>query len=131
VNTIPSMESLQLLKVLHATNSPIQNIDAFAGFKNLIDLDISNTPVDDLKPLGALDDLQKLNCAGTQIKKLDPLERLRKLEMVDCSNTRVTSLDALQSLPLKTLKCYNTKVSSREIENFKKNKPECNVVYYR
>lgn len=123
--------NISSLKSLHATNSPIQKIESLQNLTTLEDLDISNTPTDDLKIIGSLGNLRKFNCSGTQIKKLDPLESLQNLEFLDCSNSRVTNLDPLLHLPVKTLKCYNTKISSREVESFKKKKPDCNVVYYR
>ena len=119
------------LKSLHATNSPIQQIELLNQLSGLEDLDISNSPVDELKVIGSFPNLKKLNCSGTQIKKLDPLKVLSTLEYLDCSNTRVGNLDPVSHRSLKTLKCYNTKVSTREIENFKKGNPECSVVYYR
>lgn len=131
INKIPGLENIRTLKSLHATNSPLQQIESLSQFKELEDLDISNTPVDELKPIGGLQNLKKLNCAGTQIKKLDPLERLENLESFDCSNTKVTNLNPITQLPLKTLKCYNTKISAREVEKFKENNKECNVIYYR
>lgn len=131
IHSIPPLENIRSLRSLHATSSPLQQIGAVGLLTELEDLDISNTPVDELKPIGALQQLRRFNCAGTQIKKLDPLERMENLEYLDCSNTRVTNLDPVAHLSLKTLKCYNTKVSGKEVENFKKSNPECNVVYYR
>jgi Leucine-rich repeat (LRR) protein len=128
---ITAPENLASLKSLHATNSPLQRIEALEKFSELEDLDISNTPVDDLKPVERLQKLRIFNGAGTQIKKLDPLERLQTLESVDCSNTRVGNLEPVMYMGLKTLKCYNTKVSDRDIRNFRERNPECNVVYYR
>ncbi len=119
------------LKSLHATNSPIQQMESLSQLPGMEDLDISNTPIDELKGIGSLANLKKLNCSGTQIKKLDLLKILPALEYLDCSNTRVGNLDPVSHRSLKTLKCYNTKVSSREFENFKKSNPECSVVYYR
>jgi Leucine-rich repeat (LRR) protein len=123
--------NITMLKSLHATNGPVQKLDPIQALRGLEDLDVSNTPIDELKPLSALVNLRKFNCSGTQIRKLDPLANLQYLEFVDCGNTRVSNLDPLLNPPLKTLKCYNTKVNSREIESFKKKKPECNVIYYR
>ncbi len=97
----------------------------------LQNLDISNTPVDDLRGLEGLQNLRSMNCAGTQIKKLDALRSLVDLQSLDCSNTRVAKLDPVMYLSLKTLKAYNTKISSREIDQFRENNPDCNVVYYR
>ncbi|NOT76217.1 MAG: hypothetical protein HOP08_14915 [Cyclobacteriaceae bacterium] len=131
ISEIPAMENLSSLKSLHATNSPLQNLESLSKMTVLEDLDISNTPIDELKFLSGMVSLKKLNCAGTQIKRLDALVSLKSLEFLDCSNTRVGNIDPLLQLSLKTLKCFNTKVSTRSIEGFKKKKPDCNVVYYR
>jgi Leucine-rich repeat (LRR) protein len=131
IKSIPAVASLQTLKLLHATNSPLQNIEFLSKLDQLEDLDISNTAVEDLKPIGALKNLRRLNCAGTQIKKIEPLSRLDVLEWFDCSNTRVSNIEALWHLPLKTLKVYNTKISAKEVSRFKEINKECQVVYYR
>jgi len=128
---ISPIESIKSLKSLHATNSPIMKLDSLELLTELEDLDISNTPIEDIYPLWKLKEMKKLNCAGTQIKRLDVLEKLEKLEFLDCSNTFVSKLSPLDYLPLKTLKCYNTKVSTKAIENFKASHPDCNVIYYR
>lgn len=131
ISHIPALENIRSLKSLHATHSPIQKIESLMYFSELEDLDISNTPVDELKAVGSLQKLKMLNAAGTQIKKLDPLKRLQDLEYLDCSNTKVGNIDPILHLPLKTLKAYNTKISEREIKNFKAHQPESNVIYYR
>lgn len=131
ISNITLSNNLLTLKSLHATNSPLQDIKSLSVLTELEDLDISNTPVDDLYELWKLKKLTKLNCAGTQLKKLDALEKLENLTYLDCSNTNVSKLSALDYLPLKTLKCYNTKVPNRVIQNFKASHPDCNVVYYR
>jgi Leucine-rich repeat (LRR) protein len=128
---ISPLDKLLSLKSLHATNSPIQQIDSIYLLTELEDLDISNTPLEELYTIWRLKKLKNLNCAGTHIKRLDALEKLESLEYLDCSNSNVTKLDPLDYLNLKTLKCYNTKVSNRAIENFKASHPQCNVVYYR
>lgn len=131
ITEIPDLETLRSLKSLHATNSPLQRIGAITLLAELEDLDISNTPVDDLRGLEGLQNLRSINCAGTQIKKLDPLRPLVDLSALDCSNTRVTKLDPVMYLSLRSLKAYNTKVSSREVDRFRENNPDCDVVYYR
>lgn len=124
-------ENLKSLRSLHVTNGPLQKIDSIFVLSELEDLNISNTPIEDIYPVWKLKKLRNLNCAGTQIRRLDALEKLEALEYLDCSNTNVSRLNALDYLPLKTLKCYNTKVSARTIENFAAVHPECNVIYYR
>ena len=119
------------LKSLQASHSPIQSIESISVLTHLEDLDISNTPVEDVYELWRLKKLKKLNCSGTQIKRLDALEKMETLEYLDCSNTNVNRISSLDYLPLKTLKCYNTKIATRLIENFKASHPDCNVMYYR
>lgn len=128
---IPALEAFQALESLHANRSPLREIGAISQLVLLEDLDISETPVDDLRGLEGLAKLRALNCAGTQIRKLDPLRSLHQLESLDCSNTRVSNLDPVMYLSLRTLKVYNTKVSSRRIDEFRENNPEAQVVYYR
>jgi len=131
MTSLSPIENIKSLKSLHATNSPIKQIDQLDQLTQLEDLDISNTPIEDLTLISKLRKLVRLNCAGTQIKKLNGIEKLQNLEYLDCSNTNVSKLDQLDQLPLKTLRCYNNKVSSKEIEKFKSRHPDCNVVYYR
>ena len=131
ITEIPPLENLRRLESLRATSSPLQKIGAIELLGQLQNLDISNTPVDDLRGLEGLQNLRSMNCAGTQIKKLDALRSLVDLQSLDCSNTRVAKLDPVMYLSLKTLKAYNTKISSREIDQFRENNPDCNVVYYR
>ncbi|MBK5278939.1 MAG: leucine-rich repeat domain-containing protein [Bacteroidia bacterium] len=131
ITSIPPLENIKSLTSLHATNGPLQEIGSLGLLTDLEDLDISNTPLEDLKVIRNLLQLKKLNCAGTQVKRLDYLEKLAYLEILDCSNTSVRKLDPLDNLPLKTLTCYNTKISNRTIEKFKLVHPDCQVVYYR
>ena len=131
IANIAPIENIRNLKSLHATSSPIQNIESIGQLTALEDLDISNTPLEDLTPVWSLPKLKTLNCSGTQIKRLNALEKLESLEILDCSNTNVGKLTPLDYLHLKSLKCYNTRVSNRTIENFIASHPKCKVVYYR
>lgn len=131
ITEIPDMETLRSLKSLHATNSPLRYIGAIGLLRELEDLDISNTPIDDLRGLENMENLTALNCGGTQIKRLDPLRGLHQLESLDCSNTNVKRLDPVMYLSLRTLKCYNTRIKRRRIDQFREHNPDCDVIYYR
>ncbi len=131
ISDVTPLANFKMLTSLRITNGPLQQIETLSQLTSLEDLDISNTPIADIKPLEMLANLKTFNAAGTQVKRLDPLKNLLNLTELDCSNTNVGKLDPVDNLPLKTLKCYNTKVSSRAIENFKQAHPDCNVVYYR
>jgi hypothetical protein len=130
--SIANLSTLSNLSIrsLHITNSPLQTLDGIAALPDLIDLDISNTPITDLRPLSKLNNLARFSCAGTQVRKLDALEILSFLEYLDCSNTSVNKLDGVFKLPLKTLKCYNTNVSARQVDKFRQAHGDCQIVYY-
>ena len=54
-----------------------------------------------------------------------------KLEEIKLNNTLIKSLKPLLELPrLKSLECYNTKITSKTVDKFKEAKPGCKVVYY-
>lgn len=129
VRAIPYLENFKKLKTLHATNSPIVDINSIDQY-DIHDLSLSNTAIEDLKKVTALSNLHTLNCSGTPIKKLDPLEKLLSLEHIDCSNTRIANLNPLMDLNLKSIKCYNTKITKNAMERFKERHPETSIVYY-
>lgn len=118
------------IKALRITNSPLKTLEGITALPDLNELDISNTPITDLRPMAKLNNLAKFSCAGTQVRKLDALEILGFLEYLDCSNTGVGRLDGVFNLPLKTLKCYNTNLSSRQVDKFKQAHSDCQVVFY-
>ncbi|HEY9045637.1 MAG TPA: leucine-rich repeat domain-containing protein [Ohtaekwangia sp.] len=130
ISELLPLTAIKTLKSLHVTNSPVRKLEPLAQLAGIEDLDISNTPVEELAPLTSLENLKRLNCSGTQVDALSSLEKLQALEYIDCSNTNVKKITALENLPLKTLKCYNTKISSKTIAAFKKSKPDCQIVYY-
>ncbi len=130
VSDISPLVSLKNLKVLQISDSPLGKLEPISQLTNLEEVDISNTPVEDLSPLYSLQGLKKLNCAGTQVKKLDPLETIKEMEYLDCSNTLVRSLDPVMNIPLKTLKCYNTKISTKKAQDFRGRHTDCNVIFY-
>lgn len=130
VSDISPLGAITSLKILQISDSPLGKLDPISQLINLEELDISNTPVEELSPLYSLQGLKKLNCAGTQVKKLDALEKIKEMEYLDCSNTLVRSLDAIMNIPLKTLKCYNTKISVKRAQEFRSRHTDCNVIYY-
>jgi Leucine-rich repeat (LRR) protein len=131
VTDFNALDDIKSLRELIARDHPIRSIDALHSLDQLQKLDITNTAVDDLEVISELKALTYLSCAGTPVKKLNPLQSLNKLEYLDCSNTDIRNLEPLYHLPLKTLRCYNSKISKGDIDKFSKFNPECNVVYYR
>ena len=121
---------LDYLEKLNISRNPVESLEGIFSLKELEELDISNTPIEDLSALDALRKLENLNCSGTQIKSLRGLANLTRLEYLDCSNTSIKKLDEVNSLSLRTLNCYNTRISSKRIDGFKQLNPECDVSYY-
>lgn len=131
ITSIPSTENIRHVKSLSVTNGPLKNIESLKQFTQLQDLDISNTAVEDLASVSELRTIRSINCAGTRVRRLDALKNLKELEILDCSNTLVSKLDPVMSLPLSSLKCFNTRVSPKRVEKFRQINPVCEVVYYR
>lgn len=130
VNDLSALISIRTLRTLRATNSPIRNLEPLRSMPQLTALDISNTPVEDLRPIKNLQELKSFNCSGTQVSSLSALEQLSSLEALDCSNTSVKKIDPLYPLPLKSLKCYNTRITGKAVDKFRDVNPNCKVVHY-
>lgn len=130
ISNLGPLSALPTLQELYLSRNPLEDLEPISMLLSLRKLDISNTPVEDLDFVEGLGEMRYLNCSGTQIKRLDPLDGLRQLEYLDCSNTSVKRLDPVTGLAIKTLKCYNTRVSDGRIEDFKQFNPEASVSYY-
>ena len=87
--------------------------------------------MDDPEPIFTLTKLNSLFIGGTQIKNLKGIENLQDLEILSINNTKIKNLKPVNSLyMLKEFKCFNTSVKSSKIEEYKKNHPKVEVVYY-
>ena len=76
-------------------------------------------------------ELVGLDCSGTQIKNLKELRELGNLKFLNISNTRVWQLNWLNDIRgIDALVCYNTRISDRQIEQFKDRFPQCVVTNY-
>jgi Leucine-rich repeat (LRR) protein len=125
------LAQLKSLEQLECAQNPVSDLIPVSSLSKLQLLDISNTAVIDLKAVTLLTDLKVLKCSGTKIKSLKGMENLTKLEEIELNNTLVKNLKPLISLPnLKSIKCFNSKISPKNIEKFKKSKPDCEVIYY-
>ncbi len=130
IRNLSPLSFLTSLESLDVSRNPLEDISGVRSLSNLHVLNISNTPVEDLRILSTLYRIEVLNCSGTQIKGLDGLERLTALNDLDCSNTSVKKLDPVYNLSLESLKCYNTRISSKRIDEFKQLNPDCDVSFY-
>ncbi len=131
ISDLSEIRQLSELEVLDCSKNPVSDLTPLRELVFLRVLNVSNTPVDDLRQIDNLSGLEQLYCAGTQLKNLKGVERFSALKEIDFANTKVRRLDRLIEIrKLQSLVCFNTRISSREISDFKKERPECAVTYY-
>ena len=131
VSDISPITSLPNLISLELSSNPISSLEKINGLNQLEHLNIENTSVDDPEPIFTLTKLKSLFIGGTQIKNLKGIENLQDLEILSINNTKIKNLKPVNSLfRLKEFKCFNTSVKSSKIEEYKKNHPKVEVVYY-
>jgi len=119
------------LQELHCTQMPVTDLSFVSTLGKLEVLNLENTPVSDLNPIYALNEMRRLNVSGTQVKSLKPVAGLSKLKTIELNNTQVKNIRPLFSLAsIQSVSCFNTRISSKSIEKFKEQKPDCKVVYY-
>jgi hypothetical protein len=155
LDTVPSKEQLHhVVKINSIDISGNSGISSLSPLKELIDLSIlncSHTNIDNLWPIADLVDLQSLDCSNTPIKSCDPISDLMNLEDLNISHTDITSLQCISKI--KNLRKLNiehtgiesinvfgsssldiiyadgTPIAQAEVIAFKKQNPECIVIY--
>ncbi|AKP50014.1 leucine-rich repeat domain-containing protein [Cyclobacterium amurskyense] len=122
---------LEKLEVLQVTESPFRDLSVISPLSMLETLDVSNTAVSELEYLSDLTRLKHLNLAGTNISNLKGLEMLYDLRSLDIASTSVKSLKQITHLlNLEKLVCFNTRLSTRNVEKFQAELPNCEVRFY-
>lgn len=128
---IAPISELKLLEKLRISQVPVVDFSPLKGLSLLKELDISNSGIEDLDPLAGLMNLKVLNISGTNLKTLKGLEGLIHLEEMDVASTNLRSLRPIEGLTnLRKLSCFNTRLSTRAVDNFKSAIPNCEVRYY-
>lgn len=131
VNNLSPIKNILTLRSLRFSETPVANLEPITTLRDLEQLVFENTPVESLEPLGAFKKLKRLNCAGTQIKTIKCLEPLKELTELSCNTTKLRNLKGLENMAkLEILRCYNTKISKGKVDDFKKDHPRCEVIYY-
>ncbi len=130
ITQLAALKKMQSLELIECGNNPINDLSDIMKLPKLTYLDISNIPVEDFDQIQNMKNLETLICPGTQIKNLKGLEYLTKLKHLEIYNTKVKSINPIELLDLKLLKCYNTGISDKKIQNFKATHRKCEVIYY-
>ncbi len=128
---ISDISELVLLEELKINQAPMSDLAPISSLVNLTSLDLSNTGIEDLRSLSGLQELEKLNVSATNVKILRGLEALYTLKQLDIASTNVRTLRHIQTLSnLEKLVCYNTRLSKRAVDSFRRTNPECDIRYY-
>ncbi|MBW3468524.1 leucine-rich repeat domain-containing protein [Arthrospiribacter ruber] len=125
------LSQMTLLRELSIVQSPFTDLSVLRPLEELRVLDLSSTGIDDLRPISNLKSIEELKLAGTNIKVLRGLEGFNNLKQLDISNTNVRNLKQVQGLgSLEKLVCFNTRINKRIIDLFRRQNPDCEVLYY-
>lgn len=131
LSDLSPLSQLTSLRELSIIQAPISELAPLATLQDLEYLNLSNTGIEDLRPLKPLRSLKSFIASGTNLKNLRGLEELTALEQLDIASTNVRSLNPVMDLrSLKSLICFNTRINSRQVNNFQKANPDCDVRYY-
>ncbi len=97
-----TIEKMQQLQMLNASDKGINNISGLELATNLRELDLSRNPITDLRPLANLTKLNSLYLSGvsSNIPNLDlyPLETLVNLEVLSLENSKISDISPLVGL---------------------------------
>lgn len=128
LSILTHMEALQNLKI---NNGPVSDYASLSTLKNLKSLDLSNTSINNLDFVVSLSGLEEIIIAGTAVESIKSLITLSSLRYIDLSNTKIKRISYLNKLQnLKEVKLTNTGLSQKKIDNFKRQRPEVNVIIY-
>ena len=131
LSEVSPLSQIVTLRHLTIIQAPISGLTPLSQLPELEYLNLSNTGIDDLRPLQSLQSLRTFIASGTNIRNLRGLDGLFALEELDIASTNVRSLNPIMDLRnLKSLVCFNTRINNRQISNFQKANPECDVRYY-
>ncbi|MDP2723809.1 MAG: leucine-rich repeat domain-containing protein [Bacteroidales bacterium] len=131
VSNLSPVADLKMLVELQIPQNPITDISMLSKLQTLEVLNLENTPIDDIEPLSKLIHLKKLNISGTRVRNLKYLSQLVTLEDLSINNTKIKNLNPLEGLTnIKSFKCYNTSLKKSKVDEFTRQHPGAEVVYY-
>ena len=131
ISSVAPLSAMSLLTKLRLSQVPVTDFLPISGLMMLEDLDLSNTGIEDLTAISNLSNLKKLNISGTNLKALKGLEPLQALEELDVASTNLRNLKPIEGLSnLRKLSCFNTNLTTRVVDSFKANHPDCEVRFY-
>ena len=111
-NTLITVEDIEKLRRLEASNRNIQDLTGLQHATNLKELILNNNQISDLSPIAGLIELSKLRISDNPLSDLSPLKGLKNLIDLWIRNTQVTNLWPVAGLiNLQELVCNGAKIS--------------------
>ena len=111
-NTLITVEEIEKLRRLEASNRKIQDLTGLQHATNLKELILNNNQISDLSPIAGLIELSKLRISDNPLSDLSPLKGLKNLIDLWIRNTQVTNLWPVAGLiNLQELVCNGAKIS--------------------
>ena len=129
VSDLTPLAGMEALREAYCGATPVIDLHPLRACSRLEKLCLYDTLVENLEPLRDLQSIRRLCCANTKVHSLKPLSRLQQLEVLSISNTSITSLAPIWGLMrLRRLRCANTAVSNDELDAFRREHPNCEVL---
>ncbi len=130
IKSLEPISRIKNLEVLRCANSPIESLEPIKNLTNLKVLKCQNTKVKTIKPIVDLKHLEALNVAGTKIWSLSSIGKCENLKTLEFYNSKVFFLGPVKNLKkLRVLKCYSTNIMGFSVDKYRKDNPECIVIY--
>lgn len=129
IKSLLPLGRLMHLNRLNCSGTGINNLDPLADLIDLQYLDCSNTAVSDCNGLRGLMNLEYLNISNTQIKDIQCISGSHNLSELNISGTEINSINVFGRSNLKLIYADESGLSLQELILFKKENPECTVVY--
>jgi Leucine-rich repeat (LRR) protein len=131
VTDLSPIRKLVKLRTLDISFNPIRDLSALKGLTKIVYLNIANTPVASLDPISGMKEMEEIDCSGTYVKNINALAGMHQLKILNFSNTGVRSFASVEYHEhLTRMSCFNTRISPRRVERFKRNRPNVDVRFY-
>lgn len=124
------VSSFKELKYLNISGTGISDISPFKELKKLEILYADLCMITDISTLSQLKSLKELDLSAPMnyIKSLEPLVHLNNLEKLYVPDHSIKTIEPIYKLnQLKLLSIARTEVPNKEIDDFKKKHPNCEV----
>jgi len=129
IKSLVPLGTLVYLSSLDCSNTDITDIWPLSDHIDLHTLNCSNTAISSCEGLRDLHNLKYLDISNTQIEDIQCLSRIKNLDKLNISNTGVGNINVFESNSIDLIHADGSAVDLKEVIKFKKDNPECVIVY--